>query len=945
MFIPENSAEEIRQKAFLFDICGRYTSLKKKGKDYEGACPFCQQKHFTVNPAKDIYKCFDCEKGGKGAIHFVMQKEQISYPEALTKIAEFLQIYIPHKTPINGKEQHQKKPGSTKSITDQHPGDQPGVPGTPAATGSEEKKVEDPANSFFRQTCQAIGLSDRQNKVAVKWLDRASQSEELPLLTEDKEGNIAFLVYDINGFIITFEKTTGNHKQTIPYKVVRWKEPKLDSKGHLRKYDVPKGIGTRPFFPPNLLQKYQDKEKITTLCITEGYKKAIAGWVNGLDIVGLTSISTYTDKTSMQLHRDIIDLILTCEVENVLLLYDGDCRDISQKALDEGKDIHTRPNHFFSSARGIKELLKDYLKEQELNLYFAHVNSEVVTGHPKGLDDLYEAMINEQLQPGLPEPMYQQAKTTAAAALHNDLFSFSMPGHYFTKINITYGLQKLLYYLAIDNVNVFYNFHQERIGEKQFTYAGTQYKYNKDNNECVIVIPAAAKNYVRVGDDYLEKVQVPNKYKELETQLHHRAKTTIIDDYGKHFMNHIFKFKAFCNVPDHVNYQEAYYNCFNMYQRFEHEPQPGPCEVTLSFLQHIFEEQMDLGLDYLQVLYQRPTQILPILCLVSKENNTGKTTFAKWLKEIFRQNMAIVGNADLNNDFNSFWCTKSIICCEEVFIDKKLIVERIKNLSTADRIIMNQKGKDQVEIQFFGHFLLLTNNEDTFINISEEDIRYWVRKLKKPLVDNTGILKEMIGEIPAFLNYLNQRQMVTTCESRMWFHPQLLITDALKKVQLNSKSTIEKEIRMKLQNMFIDFSENIIYMTPTDIRREFFNNHYEERYITEILRDHIRAEPYWEPEHSPINPQLYTKMYKTKRYSFPKYYTTNDASLNQDVKRIEFKGNGRPFVFLRPDFVPEALNETISPEPGSLFMAENVPWWYVREGMLNNHLHVPAKPA
>ena len=40
----------------------------------------------------------------------------------------------------------------------------------------------------------------------------------------------------------------------------------------------------------------------------------------------------------------------------------------------------------------------------------------------------------------------------------------------------------------------------------------------------------------------------------------------------------------------------------------------------------------ELGLDYVQLLYQQPTQILPILCLVSKKNETGKTTFAKWLK-------------------------------------------------------------------------------------------------------------------------------------------------------------------------------------------------------------------------------------------------------------------------------------------------------------------------
>src|SRR5262249_10147970 len=155
------------------------------------------------------------------------------------------------------------------------------------------------------------------------------------------------------------------------------------------------------------------------------------------------------------------------------------------------------------------------------------------------------------------------------------------------------------------------------------------------------------------------------------------------------------------------------------------EPEDGDCPMTLEFVKHIFDEHFDLGLDYLQLLYQRPTQVLPILCLVSKENQTGKSTFAKWLKQIFENNMAIVGNADLSNDFNGFWSTKLIVCCDEAFIEKKIIVERIKSLSTADRITMNQKGRDQVEIEFFGKFIMLTNNEDNFIYATEDDVRFW----------------------------------------------------------------------------------------------------------------------------------------------------------------------------------------------------------------------------
>ena len=129
---------------------------------------------------------------------------------------------------------------------------------------------------------------------------------------------------------------------------------------------------------------------------------------------------------------------------------------------------------------------------------------------------------------------------------------------------------------------------------------------------------------------------------------------------------------------------------------FEHEPEAGECDNILNFLKHIFGDQVEIGLDYIQLLYQRPTQVLPILCLVSRENKTGKSTFIKLLKAIFTQNCTIIGNEELSNQFNSFWSTKLIVACEESFIEKKTIIERLKALSTGDKITMNAKGRDQI---------------------------------------------------------------------------------------------------------------------------------------------------------------------------------------------------------------------------------------------------------
>jgi hypothetical protein len=88
--------------------------------------------------------------------------------------------------------------------------------------------------------------------------------------------------------------------------------------------------------------------------------------------------------------------------------------------------------------------------------------------------------------------------------------------------------------------------------------------------------------------------------------------------------------------------------CFNVYNPLEHEPLEeecgeDDCPNIIAYLKHLFGEHIvkfkhpagkyeteypnyELGLDYVQLLYQQPAQKLPILCLVSKENNTGKST-------------------------------------------------------------------------------------------------------------------------------------------------------------------------------------------------------------------------------------------------------------------------------------------------------------------------------
>ncbi|MCF0064421.1 DUF5906 domain-containing protein [Dyadobacter chenwenxiniae] len=118
------------------------------------------------------------------------------------------------------------------------------------------------------------------------------------------------------------------------------------------------------------------------------------------------------------------------------------------------------------------------------------------------------------------------------------------------------------------------------------------------------------------------------------------------------------------------------------------------------FLKHIFGEQIEMGYDYFKILLERPTQILPILCLVSEERGTGKTTFLHFVKSIFGENMTINSNEDFRSNFNIEWAQKLVIGVDETFLDRKEDSERIKNLSTACFYKVEAKGVDRQETEF-----------------------------------------------------------------------------------------------------------------------------------------------------------------------------------------------------------------------------------------------------
>ncbi|NLF36487.1 MAG: DNA primase [Clostridiaceae bacterium] len=95
---PEPLIEEIISKNDIVDTISRYVKIDRKGKDYFGLCPFHKEKtpSFSVVPAKQIYYCFGCNKGGN-VINFIKDIENLDYAEAVRLLAERANINIPQK--------------------------------------------------------------------------------------------------------------------------------------------------------------------------------------------------------------------------------------------------------------------------------------------------------------------------------------------------------------------------------------------------------------------------------------------------------------------------------------------------------------------------------------------------------------------------------------------------------------------------------------------------------------------------------------------------------------------------------------------------------------------------------------------------------------------------------------------------------------------------------
>jgi hypothetical protein len=368
--------------------------------------------------------------------------------------------------------------------------------------------------------------------------------------------------------------------------------------------------------------------------------------------------------------------------------------------------------------------------------------------------------------------------------------------------------------------------------------------------------------YIRVGSDYFKVIKKDDRYSGTNIILKSWKKDEIKEDHTKNILSKIYKFDDFTILPNNKTFIPSKNNCYNLYAKFPHIKYDGlvhinDIQITIGLLNHIFGDQIDLGLKYMKLLYENPCQILPVLSLVSTERETGKTTFLNYIQMLFGENSTLINPSDLMSSFNDAYATKNIIMIDETVIEKQHIVEKLKSLATAKTISVSQKFVQHYSVPFFGKIIVCTNKETDFMRIDDEEIRFWIRKIN-PIIGkkNTNIESDLFNEIPKFLKYLEQLPEIDLSNSRMVFTQDEIKTDSLELIKKESKNGLRKELEIYIEDFFDNNDCNEFEATAKDIKEKWLEHDKEKMsYILKVLKNEMKMIPQANKYYIPFNGQ------------------------------------------------------------------------------------------
>ena len=336
--IPESIIEQIFSTAQIEEVIGEFVQLKKSGSNLKGLSPFNNEKSpsFMVSPAKQIFKDFSSGKGGN-VVTFLMELEQMSYPEALRWIAKKYNIEIPEERPQTPEEiaAGNLKEGvylisdvAAKWYAEQlHETDQGKAIGL---SYFKERGFTDETIKKFH-----LGYSPEQSAafadyaLANSYSDQALESSGISMRNErgwyDRfRGRVMFPIHSISGRVLGF----GGRILQSNAKAAKYLNSPENPIYHKSKVLY------------GLFQAKQEIVKRDEALLVEGYTDVLSFYQNGVRNVVSSSGTALTEGQIAMLKR---------YTPNITLLYDGDAAGIRASfrgldmMLEQGVNVRVVP--------------------------------------------------------------------------------------------------------------------------------------------------------------------------------------------------------------------------------------------------------------------------------------------------------------------------------------------------------------------------------------------------------------------------------------------------------------------------------------------------------------------------------------------------------------------------------------------------------------------------
>jgi hypothetical protein len=355
-------------------------------------------------------------------------------------------------------------------------------------------------------------------------------------------------------------------------------------------------------------------------------------------------------------------------------------------------------------------------------------------------------------------------------------------------------------------------------------------------------------NYIRVGTKY---------YRADDFSIEVWDKQTIKDDFGPRALHDddLRKYRGFINEPNYLERVEhitkvvagvpqTFYNRF----RFpDWKLAKGKFPTTMTLLKRVFvgesEDQLEIGLDWIQLMLTKPKQRTRSLILVGL-TEVGKDTFMEWLISLVGANGILIGGEEIESPFNSSWAGKHLVCLNEVSYDMsdKKTKERIKNLLTGKMLTVEGKGDNRFQIENYTKVIMATNNAYDFMQISSTENRFWVREMVAFGKSDPDFVQKLESEMSAFLYWITKERQLFRTEkaTRFWHSNEECQTEAGNKVVENTKTNMYDIIRNIFEDKFNEpkmLKEDVMYVRAKSLtahmNRDIFNarDRYQEKAV------------------------------------------------------------------------------------------------------------------